>query len=507
MHPANNKTKQILDFFINQSLPPVTASTTVALPDLKSISPGGETKAYEMYAKHYYGLKLQKTSCSSQTVSLLTDAVNHAELAIVLWQQNGQKEGYRDEAASMQVEIYRAGNWLRRFAYERVQVSNWFDAQELEEVTELTTSLKNRASKMFECLKMEDSTVEGKVAKNEDLWKKEDSTLQETARVARAHNEADLKRALHKIKNNIQLLRFFVRELKDSRGGPLSEEAHKLIEDAAKLMTAANMDRIPPWRNQGISSLGPFGIQPVLAPDGKPSEFLTTNFKVMYPKIPDTKILGGRDKKNGEYIVKKEFTERYRMVKGSDGQVKGTLSPFFLITIPNTSDVFKLIRIPSKAKYFTWAYPIVETSTEIEVDQPSSMDLFLILGGYIYFDKNMNFVQANALTPLGFQLQFSNPNPLPADVYNVLNEQNRFRPITIDALKERGATHFAWVLPGEFSNPPKEKKEWSAPFPHLHAGAFAYKYDDPAKNNYFVLAAVETVTGKEEAKNKVEELD
>ena len=507
---------RVIGFFAQQAFPPVQSRNIVALPNLEKLAPGDETKAYDLYAKYYTVLKNAKTSVSSKTVIILTDGVNHAELALVLWRNESEKnkkirEEKADEAADLQLRIFRAANWLRRFAYDRNKIQSWFDEEETKEAKELGSSMKADAIKLFNYLKESNNTIEQTIKSNEDMWVKNDEILKEQESKVREHNYAELEKALNNIKVQIGNLKFYVRELSDSRGGELEDFHKTTIAKAMKLMEAVEISMdIPPWRNQGILSLGPFGIKPVLLTNNKPMKFVDTNFKQLFakdgkiPKFKDlqVKLLNSKEKVIGEYILKQEYSNRYIAMQNSDGTIRGKLSPFAPITIPKTDQTFTLIRIPTTAKYFAWAYPIVTSKAGIEENfkdiSPTEMDLFLLLGGYVYFDEKMELIQLNALLPQGSQLQFSSPNQLPMKVFEILEKENRFHPITLDGLK---ATHFAWILPNEFTDSAiygdKQK------FPPLHPGAFAYKYENQETNNYFVLAAVDSVLGTKKMETSV----
>jgi len=483
-----------------------------------------DTRAYDLYAKYYNNYIRTKTPLASRTVNRLTLAVNYAELAIVIWQKNKDKfelGHHQDNSAKLQLGIFRAATWLRRFIYERVQVNSWYDQEERKEAAKLTEDLESDAKVMLDELVKVLPHVSEIIKLNRNKWNslndrqvilvkndasqsqsglvKSDSEPQESPRLenhqeesnekekdkgpktslavaAQNHAADNLDQALGAITRLIELSRFYVRELEDCPGEK-NDKMKRDIQTAIDLAKSMNKTLVvPEWRNQGIVSLGPFGINHVK------EDFVGINFKELFEKagVADITALV-KAKKIGEYTVKDEF---------SKGQhVTGETSPFFLITIPRKDETYQLIRIPENAHYFCWAYPV---DSEFTVDEYSHEDMndFLTLGGYLYFDKKLNLIRSNALKKKGFQLQFSSPHELKETMLNVLEEENRFHEITIDALKDKGATHFAWVLPGEFS-----KMNYPG-LSEFHPGAFAYKYDTPKKNNYFVLAAVDSVVGK-----------
>merc|ERR1711890_222483 len=84
---------------------------------------------------------------------------------------------------------------------------------------------------------------------------------------------------------------------------------------------------------------------------------------------------------------------------------------------------------------------------------------FLKNGGFVYFDDD-----ATAPRPLHIcaidgdagsgsgQLHFSKPKKLSQEWSDYLSSEGRFLPITIDALREQGATHFCWIIDNEDHN-------------------------------------------------------
>lgn len=129
------------------------------------------------------------------------------------------------------------------------------------------------------------------------------------------------------------------------------------------------------------------------------------------------------------------------------------LSPLHRITLD--VEAKDAANIPRDANYFAWAYPMVLTQEHSSVGAQSAQRAFLDYGGYTYFNENRDVVQTNSIipSPLGTPgLVFGRPQMLPANVSEILTRQGRFQEITLEVLAQKGATHFAWIRPQEFSD-------------------------------------------------------
>jgi hypothetical protein len=143
------------------------------------------------------------------------------------------------------------------------------------------------------------------------------------------------------------------------------------------------------------------------------------------------------------------------------------ISPLHRITLDSETKV--AANIPVNAISFAWAYPMVRDA-QMPLPRGQAEAAFIEFGGYIYFDDQQNVVGTNSIrpAPLGtLGLMFGRSQPLPADVADIMTKQGRFQEITLQALAEKGATHFAWIRPQEFPG--------SVASPN---GCFAYKFAD-----------------------------
>eukprot|EP00416_Gambierdiscus_australes_P048665 CAMPEP_0171151410 /NCGR_PEP_ID=MMETSP0766_2-20121228/150056_1 /TAXON_ID=439317 /ORGANISM="Gambierdiscus australes, Strain CAWD 149" /LENGTH=535 /DNA_ID=CAMNT_0011615325 /DNA_START=70 /DNA_END=1677 /DNA_ORIENTATION=- len=155
----------------------------------------------------------------------------------------------------------------------------------------------------------------------------------------------------------------------------------------------------------------------------------------------------------------------------------GQLSPLHEITLDEETKA--AANIPAVATTFAWAYPMLLMPGQQLPARPADR-AFMEFGGYVYFDDFRNAVGTNAIQParLGtLGLMFGRPQLLTKAVADQLTRQGRFQEITLQALADKEATHFAWIRPGEFPND-------VASFD----GCFAYKFADESLK-YFPIVS------------------
>ncbi|KAH9252961.1 hypothetical protein BASA81_009117 [Batrachochytrium salamandrivorans] len=493
------QTKELLNYFTGLTLASNSSSSTYQQANLGP---------FQLYQKYLFALQRSGDVLPfSYSVQHLTKAVVEAQAALEL------SQGHPCSTTNLQISIIQAGNWLRRFTYERNRVNSWYDDLEAKERLGLVLTLEQEASSLL--LQISPPSTQAAM---------QDKAMQVAARLQAKHLSqeeekgepqalacqlAQLDLAVAHVHETISILRFFVREVMDHTELSL-EQQHK-VDQAKQILKATGLEMNPPaWRNP--NTLGPFGVATVVDAEAgnRPWLFLRCQFNLdslrgkrknkwftttskwanqLHNELNQpTKVCGTYELDlNFPLLVNKYI--KYQV----NGKVAGCTSPLFAITIPTSDPTFELISIPPLAKYFCWAHPVVDTKNDLGAGVFTLADLFLVLGGFVYFDCNMAVICCNALVPSGSQLQFTSAAQLPQDVYQALEIQNRFRAITLEGLGE--ATHFAWVLPGEFSQP-----SWKSPLPKFHAGAFAYKYEgDPSRNNYFVLATAAASLGEDNA--------
>jgi len=129
------------------------------------------------------------------------------------------------------------------------------------------------------------------------------------------------------------------------------------------------------------------------------------------------------------------------------------LSPLHPITLDD--ETRNAAGIPKDARYFAWAYPMVDDGSIAFRGGGTPAKAFLEYGGYIYFSDACDVVGTNAIQPappFTLGLMFGRPQLLPAHVADVLTRRGRFQEITLEPLRRAGATHFGWIRPSEFSD-------------------------------------------------------
>jgi len=153
------------------------------------------------------------------------------------------------------------------------------------------------------------------------------------------------------------------------------------------------------------------------------------------------------------------------------------LSPLHLITLD--AETKAAANIPAAAIHFAWAYPMI-LEPQVQLPRAPADAAFVNYGGYIYFDDHRQVVGTNSICPapvgtLG--LMFGRAQPLVETVVDMLTKQGRFQEITLAALSDKGATHFAWIRPAEFPNQVASTD-----------GCFAYKFKDGSAKYFPVVS-------------------
>eukprot|EP01065_Artemidia_motanka_P017278 TRINITY_DN20784_c0_g1_i1.p1 TRINITY_DN20784_c0_g1~~TRINITY_DN20784_c0_g1_i1.p1 ORF type:complete len:1344 (+),score=278.87 TRINITY_DN20784_c0_g1_i1:67-4032(+) len=129
----------------------------------------------------------------------------------------------------------------------------------------------------------------------------------------------------------------------------------------------------------------------------------------------------------------------------------GPLSPASPVTLPLQDRRAALI--PEQAVQYMLAYPIevleaVPESVSQEINTDDPLGAFAVYGGFLYLDAEAQVVGANALAA-GDMLHFDGPFPWRQEYTQQLEADGRLVPITLHALREKGATHFAYLMPNE----------------------------------------------------------
>lgn len=137
------------------------------------------------------------------------------------------------------------------------------------------------------------------------------------------------------------------------------------------------------------------------------------------------------------------------------GKVTGYLSPLHAVNLPDS--VKEEVGIPASAKHFMFSYP-AKVSTDYDGKtrsfKPSTTDAdlaFLSNGGYVYLDGSCTkILRLNAVLPSNDGgLKFGPPLHWESQWSDRLVKAGRFQPITVEEIRQTGATHFCWIRPNE----------------------------------------------------------
>ncbi|GBG29091.1 F-box/LRR-repeat protein 2 [Hondaea fermentalgiana] len=188
-------------------------------------------------------------------------------------------------------------------------------------------------------------------------------------------------------------------------------------------------------------------------------------------------------------------------------KLKGNISPFSAVTVSKGDNkITRLLQrywcIPPSARFYCWAYPLKGLdANKLDWLQNQRYEdttrRFLQFGGYLYFDANMHFVAASALT-VGTTLSFNGPFKLPEESIARLDAEERWQRVTIPTLMPLDGpyTEFCYIFSGETVLPKTLRQR------HCQHGCFAYRftYDDGRSLAYlYSLTTVIDVFLPEEA--------
>jgi len=186
--------------------------------------------------------------------------------------------------------------------------------------------------------------------------------------------------------------------------------------------------------------------------------------------------------------------------------LEGQMSPKHAVTLG--PEARKHANIPETAKYYVWSYPIdvqwrhYETRLINAFRECKCLNcpelMFLIMGGYVYFDENFQIVSVNALICVQKRkteeelmkrsgLKFGKPEKFPAKFINQLTLYDRLKFVSWPDLNHLTVPPklFAWLRPNEeLVAPDRERRKFGT-----HGGfVFIFHYDldeHSEKNCYF----------------------
>ena len=106
----------------------------------------------------------------------------------------------------------------------------------------------------------------------------------------------------------------------------------------------------------------------------------------------------------------------------------------------------------------------------------------LLMGGFVFFDRNNKFVCVHAISvePTGYDFPLTGPFDVPPTLVSKLNHLGRMRGLTLGSLQEVGFSLHGWVHPGETLDQEQEHPEYEQDpqaYPPNQFGAFVLETD------------------------------
>eukprot|EP00746_Dinoflagellata_sp_MGD_P036394 gnl/MRDRNA2_/MRDRNA2_18728_c0_seq1.p1 gnl/MRDRNA2_/MRDRNA2_18728_c0~~gnl/MRDRNA2_/MRDRNA2_18728_c0_seq1.p1 ORF type:complete len:581 (-),score=119.14 gnl/MRDRNA2_/MRDRNA2_18728_c0_seq1:182-1924(-) len=144
-----------------------------------------------------------------------------------------------------------------------------------------------------------------------------------------------------------------------------------------------------------------------------------------------------------------------------------------------TKNGLNQMNTPKMAESFTWSPPMTKdfkTGSEEAVNKLAQAGTpevaFVLRGGFVFFDQQGAICGASTVAPAaqGTGMQFGKPLPWKSEWTAAI--WDRFAPITIAVLKDKGACYYGWVRPDEaaLQNHPG--------VPRLEHGGFVYLFHE-----------------------------
>ncbi|GBG31100.1 F-box/LRR-repeat protein 2 [Hondaea fermentalgiana] len=208
-----------------------------------------------------------------------------------------------------------------------------------------------------------------------------------------------------------------------------------------------------------------------------------------------------------EFICPDVFASVYHNGPVKTTKLTGKMSPLSPVTLRNTDHrvkpfVERYWYIPDSARYYCWAYPLDGLNADalnwLENQRyEDAARRFLHFGGYLYFDANLRFVAASALT-IGNAFSFNGPFKFPKEAMDQLQNADRWREVTIKNLESGNdrKVEFCYIFQGEKVIPEHIRKK------HCPHGCFAYRFTSQkvAVTGYlYCLSAVSDIFLPEDA--------
>lgn len=193
-------------------------------------------------------------------------------------------------------------------------------------------------------------------------------------------------------------------------------------------------------------SLGPFKLTQTNRIKADELELIYDNFETEPSFAPAA--VHRMCERSANIMLRWKLTSKIKLPPGSGKPVPGVLSSLQDINLTDTAR--KAAGIPDGAKQYAWFHPIFPDMAAHLFD----VDLaFLKNGGFVYLDNSEPprpvHICALESDPPGGQMLFGPPKKLSRKWSEQLMRDGRFQPVTLDALKQQGATHFCMILNSE----------------------------------------------------------
>jgi len=405
--------------------------------------PDEQLSAFDSYALYANALKHRKVV--SRVVHDMSNAVQHAELAVVSAGPKGAKLADDDAnavIARIQLVTFDAANWLRRFSTERQLYGLWNTLVEDGLAQDIVHKLDALTSELHSKIQIDTKIIADHVAR----WKKADEKDEKSWTQSRDALTGMLKSFVEMYeRQNVQrrvVLNVLIRELRDARA-PLTEDFNKLLERAGALADLTHGIKPVP-----LAAMGPCGLRFFKVADGDIA--LSTSFDASKLTQPaQTFTVSGP----GSAL-------------SPSGPRTGAMSGIFELPLKKGDPGRKLLRFPEDAHYFAWAFGSAD-APQAKLD----LDLLMQCGGLVCWNKSGKVLGVSALVA-GSALQFHVARQLPATYKAAWSAPCKLPHVS-------KALALAFAGPGEV--------------PHAPWGALCVRDGDLAC--YFALCTADNVSG------------
>lgn len=264
-------------------------------------------------------------------------------------------------------------------------------------------------------------------ASDEEIRRRLDSREKETGRVVKPDVVEYAKKELPKAIEALILDVDFVARILNEGGAPVIDAIQSIDHSSSWNLIRQNFAQIVPSPSEFPQSLAPMFL--IRTP-------------LTFENIRLVKVRPSR--------VKIEISENALGTGRKRIIFKGSRTHFVNLD----SESRKLALIPEDAYAFGWLYTDstgFSLPPETHNEQVIPCDELLKYGGFFYLDKAGKIIAVNAATvePQTTMIQFGVPKTLETSIATKLSRDRRWRPVTVDFMREKGATAYAWITPSE----------------------------------------------------------